>query len=341
MAGPKIKKLAKIAVAAVFALVILLAVGITFTIGWRPFTGAKSRPLTARKIGINPVLLGRGKYLTESVNGCFDCHGPKDWDKPGAPPTAGKEGSGRQWTEEGLGWLTAPNITPDPETGAGNWSDDALARAIREGIGHDGRALFPIMPYSKYKDMSDEDLEAVISYIRFMPAIKNPLPKTEIPFPLSRLILSAPEPITNPVPKPDLSTPVKKGEYLTTMASCSECHTAQKNGQRIPGLEYAGGFLLKGKGTECVSVNITPDPSGISYYDENLFVDAIRTGRVKSRELSAAMPWIVYKNMTDEDLKSIFAYVKTFKPVHHYVDNHEPPTMCRLCGLKHGLGDKN
>ena len=338
MAGSRIKKFAVVAVAVVIA---LLAIGITFTIGWRPFIGARSRPLTAKKFKQDPVLLGRGKYLVESVNGCFECHSPKDWDKPGAPHTAGKEGAGRQWTEEGLGWMTAPNITPDPETGAGTWSDDALARAIREGIGHDGRALFPIMPYTKYKNMSDEDLEAVIAYIKFIPALKNPLPKTEIPFPLSRLILGTPEPVTSPVPKPDLSTPVKKGEYLTAMASCSECHTGQHNGQKIPGLEYAGGFLLKGKGVECVSVNITPDPSGISYYDENLFIDVIRTGRVKARDLSSAMPWLLYRNMGDNDLKSIFAYIKTLKPVHHYVDNHEPPTMCRLCGLKHGFGDKN
>jgi mono/diheme cytochrome c family protein len=341
MAGRMVKKLVKLAAVAAVVIIILLAAGITFTIGWRPFIGARSRGLTARKVSTNPMLIGRGKYLVESVTGCFDCHSPKEWDSRGAPPVAGKEGSGRQWTEEGLAWLTAPNITPDPETGAGKWTDDQFARAIREGIGHDGRALFPIMPYSKYKDMSDEDLDAIIAYIKFIPAINNPLPKTSIPFPMSRLILGAPQPITAPVPTPVLSDPVKKGQYLVTMASCAECHTAQKNGQRIAGLEYAGGFQLKGKGSECVSVNITPDPSGIPYYDENLFIEAIRTGRVKARDLNAAMPWVVYRGMGDEDLKAIFAYVKTFKPVHHYVDNHEPPTMCRLCGLKHGLGDKN
>ena len=65
----------------------------------------------------------------------------QDWSKPGAPPVAGKEGSGHVWSDQDMPWLIAPNITPDKETGAGNWSDDTLARAIREGIGHDGRAL--------------------------------------------------------------------------------------------------------------------------------------------------------------------------------------------------------
>ena len=68
------------------------------------------------------------------------------------------------------GKIVAPNLTPDPETGAGNWTDDQLARAIREGIGHDGRALFPMMPYTHFREMSDEDLASVIVYLRSLTA---------------------------------------------------------------------------------------------------------------------------------------------------------------------------
>ena len=64
------------------------------------------------------------------------------------------------------GLVFAPNITPDPETGAGNWTDDQLARAIREGVGHDGRALFPFMPYQDFRFYSDEDLASIIVYLR-------------------------------------------------------------------------------------------------------------------------------------------------------------------------------
>ena len=119
------------------------------------------------------------------------------------------------------GHVVPPNITPDPETGAGRWTDDMLARAIREGIGHDGHALFPFMPYPDFRYASDEDLASVIVYLRSIPPIRKALPQTEIIFPVKYLIRSVPQPITEPVPQPDVSTPVKRGEYLVTIAGCS------------------------------------------------------------------------------------------------------------------------
>src|SRR6266851_2942949 len=197
------KKLAGITVAVVIGLIV---VGITLTIGWRPFLGAKKRALTDRKFAATPQRLARGKYLVDGVMGCFACHTEQDWSKPGAPPVAGREGSGRSWANGDLPWLIAPNITPDKETGAGNWSDDALARAIREGIGHDGRTLFPVMPYQNYRQMSDEDLASVIAYVRTVPAVRNQLPTTKMPFPLNFFIQNVPQPLAAAVPAPDQST---------------------------------------------------------------------------------------------------------------------------------------
>src|SRR5947207_4713938 len=167
------------------ALIVLIGLGITFTIGWRPLIGAKQRALTDRKFDATPARLARGKYLVDGVTGCFDCHTDPDWSKPGAPPLAGREGSGHIWADQDLPWLVAPNITPDKETGAGNWSDDMLARAIREGIGHDGRTLFPVMPYPHYRQMSEEDLASVIVYVRSVPPVRSQLPTTQMPFPLN------------------------------------------------------------------------------------------------------------------------------------------------------------
>src|SRR5437588_11371788 len=178
------------------ALMVLVGLGITFTIGWRPLIGAKKRALTDRKFEATPQRLARGKYLVDGVNGCFGCHTDQDWSKPGAPPAAGREGSGHVWSDQDMPWLVAPNITPDKETGAGNWSDDALARAIREGISHDGRTLFPIMPYPHYRLMSDADLAAIIVYIRSVPPIGNQLPATKMPFPLNFLMQNMPKHVT-------------------------------------------------------------------------------------------------------------------------------------------------
>ena len=92
---------------------------------------------------------------------------------------------------------------------------------------------------------------------------------------------------------------------------------------------------------EASTANITPDPSGISYYDEVLFIEVMRTGYVKARKLSSIMPFNAFKNLTDDDLKAIFAYLRTLKPVKHRVDNTEPPTYCKLCRQKHGGGNQN
>src|SRR5438552_1778640 len=99
------------------AIIIIFYLGITFTIGWRPFIGAKKRAVTDRKFEPTPQRLARGKYLVDGVIGCFGCHTDLDWSKPGAPPIAGKEGSGHVWADQDQPWLIAPNITPDQETG--------------------------------------------------------------------------------------------------------------------------------------------------------------------------------------------------------------------------------
>ena len=177
-------------------LLVLLAIGITFTVGWRPFFGPNARPLTSRTFERTPQRLERGRYIATALSGCIYCHSPHEWTAPGTPMTAGMEGAGEVEPYADLpGRIVAPNLTPDPETGAGTWSDDQLARAIREGIGHDGRALFPLMPYTRFRNMSDEDLASVIVYLRSLPAVKNPLPKTDIIFPVKYLIRNVPEPV--------------------------------------------------------------------------------------------------------------------------------------------------
>ena len=336
------RKLGKVLFFTVIAGVVLLIAGISLTIGWRPFIGPRARPLTSRKFEATPQRLERGRYLVTGAGGCAGCHSQHDWNTHGAPVIPGTEAGGQWLNEASLpGRIVAPNLTPDPETGAGTWTDDQLARAIREGIGHDGRALFPMMPYEDFRKMSDEDLTSIIVYLRSLPPVHSQLPKIEINFPVKYLIRSVPEPLTAPVASPDPNDRVKYGEYLVTIASCEHCHTPQVRGQPVAGFEYAGGWLMRGPWGEVTTANITPDPSGISYYDEALFLQVIRTGYVKARKLSSIMPFGDYKNLSDDDLKAIFAYLRTLRPVKHRVDNTAPPTYCKLCRLKHGGGDQN
>lgn len=295
-----------------------------FTI--RPLTSVRFEPTNAR--------LERGRYLSEGALQCFVCHTDRDWTKPGAPPISEMKGAGHIWGEDNPG-LVAPNITPDKETGAGNWTDDMLARAIREGISHDGRVLDVQMFYGNYRFLSDEDLASVIVYLRSLKPIRNLLPQTKLAkYP------DPPTPIMEAVPQPDLSTAVARGRYLVRVGGCLGCHTAFFS-PLSPGYFGGGDPIQRGK-EKAFSANLTNDPSGIlSYYDEGLFLQALRTGQVKARKLSAVMPWIAVANMTDDDLKSIFAYLKTRRPVQHIVDNTEEPSFCPRCGQMHGYGDRN
>src|SRR6266851_5242442 len=216
-------RLGKKLLVGVAALAGVLAIAVTLTIGWCPLIGPKARPLSSRTFQHTPQRLERGRYIATALSGCLYCHSHHDWTAPGTPIVPGTEGAGEIQPEADLpGRIVAPNLTPDPETGAGNWTDDQLARSIREGIGHDGRALFPMMPYTHYREMSDEDV---------------------------------------------------------------------------------------------ASANLTPDPTGIPYYDEALFLQVMHTGYVKARALNAIMPVSVYKNLTDSDLKDMFAYLRTLKSV--------------------------
>lgn len=332
----------KIAGVVLFGILILLAVAITFTIGWRPFVGPRARPLTGRVVETTPERLARGRYLVVGDFGCLHCHSDHDWNAPGAPAIQAMLGAGEVFPLEGLpGRIVPSNITPDLETGAGKWTDDQLARAIREGIGHDGRALFTLMPYDHFRTMSDEDLAAAIVFIRSLKPVRNPLPKTEIIFPVKYLIRSAPQPVTQPVPPPNVKEPVKRGEYLVRMADCATCHSPMVKGQTNYALAFGGGFRLKGPWGDVTGPNITQDPSGIPYYDEQLFLQVIRTGYVKARKLNPIMPWDDFRTLTDEDLKATFAYLHTLPPIKHRVDNTEPPTLCKVCGEMHGAGERN
>ena len=314
-------------------LIVLLAVAITFTIGWRPFLGPRKRATTDKKFERTPERLARGKYLVQNLMGCEVCHTPSDWTQHGAPSVSGMELAGQPLPLVGFpGMAVAPNITPDSETGAASWTDDELARAIREGIKHDGSTIFPLMPYFDYKTLSDEDLAAVVVYVRSVAPVHNVQPASKINFPVNLLVRGVPEPVTSPVPAP-ASDSVSRGKYLAKLG-CG-CHNV------VGKIPYGGGESLGGPWGLLVSANITPDASGISYYSEQTFITTMRTGYVGARKLNSIMPFGEFKNLTDDDLKAIYAYLRTLPPIKHRVDNTMVATYCRICKQKHGAGIEN
>ena len=295
-----------------------------------------ARPLTDRTFERTPERLERGRYLAEHVLQCFICHSDRDTSKPGAPPAEGRKGAGTIRYEEPGRRLIAPNLTPDPETGAGRWTDDMLARAIREGIGHDGRALSPAMWYGSFSMLSDEDLASVIVYLRSIPAVRNPLPPTQVPAEERERWAYEPRPITAPVPGPPPGDALARGRYLANVADCAGCHTSW-HGSRMPGL-FGGGNHVETRIGSAFGANLTPDPSGVTYPPET-FVTVIRTG--KGGSLSPVMPWVAFAGMTDEDLEAISRALAGLPPVRHYVGSVGEARQCAVCGQSHPHGELN
>lgn len=229
---------------------------------------------SAVKIDITPARLARGKYLFTLAD-CGGCHSQRDFSRFGGPEVKHAVGRGNVFPPElGLpGLVAARNITPDKETGIGNWTDGEKIRAIREGISRDGSALFPMMGYQAFRHMSDEDVYSLVAYLNTLTPVRNRVPRSQIAFPVSMFIKSAPRPAGH-VPEPDRSNKVKYGEYLVTVAGCVVCHTPAKNGTRVKGLTLAGGEEFHVAGAVVVSANITPDPqTGIGRWSEQDFLD--------------------------------------------------------------------
>ncbi len=329
---------------AILGVLVVLVLGAITKIGWQVVLGPKTRPVTGRKFEVTDARLARGKYIVEAQSSCFHCHSEHTLTDPEIPMVEGRKGSGQLLPIPELGQVVAPNISPDPETGIGKWTDDEIARAIQEGVDKDGRALFPIMPYQRFRNFTDEDLASVIVYLRSIPPVKSPMPLTTLNFPLNYIVKTIPEPLTAPVAQRARTTPEARGEYIVeTAIGCGDCHTPTNQGVPLAGMGFAGGesFDDPSQAKRIYSANITMDPSGIAHYDEALFINTLRTGRVPGRMISHIMPFENFKNMTDDDLKDIFAYLKTRTPVKHRLSNVDPPTLCVLCNKKHGLGELN
>ncbi|HWW63010.1 MAG TPA: cytochrome c, partial [Thermoanaerobaculia bacterium] len=155
-------------------LLVVVAVAVC-AIAWLALRRPAQRPASTEKIEATPERLARGKYLAHHVTDCFGCHSDHI-DAFGFPPKPGTEGQGGMSFSKAdgfPGFLAVRNITPDPETGIGNWTDGEILRAIREGVDREGKALFPMMPYGGYKELGDEDAKAIVAYLRTIKPIRH------------------------------------------------------------------------------------------------------------------------------------------------------------------------
>jgi hypothetical protein len=303
----------------------------------------KGEKASTIKIEATPERIARGEYLANHVAACFYCHSTPDYAYyagPIAPDTKGKGGALIEG--EGLGQVYIPNITP---AGLGSWTDGEIARAVTAGLDQDGNALFPMMPYTEYRNLPEEDVLAIVAYLRTVPAIPNEVPPSRLAFPLNLIKRTFPKPY-EPGPPIALSDTVAYGEHLARISGCAFCHTQHDDrGRPLAGLEFAGGAEIPIEtgvaGAEQVvvrSANLTPDEeTGIGVWDKAYFIgrfkdyadSAVSHIPVAPGDDNTPMPWAIYAGMTEDDLGAIYTFLRTLEPMKNEVEKRAHPPVSR------------
>ena len=265
----------------------------------------------------------RGDYLVNTIMACGNCHSPRD---ANGKTVTEKAFSGGLTFNTPAFVATAPNITPDIETGIGSWSDAEIKRALVEGMrpGHGSLAGVPlaaIMPANFYKALLPDDLDAIVAYLRTIKSVRNevagPVYKAPVhrdPYPAAEAGFS----------KTMFADPVGRGTYLVTIGHCMECHTAWSRGVS----DFKTGLGRGGRvfpplpaapdGTPGTTAsNITSDPiAGIGAWTDREIGQAITHGMARDgRMLKPPMAYGYYAALKPSDLADIIAYLRTVPPL--------------------------
>ena len=263
------------------------------------------------------ALVKRGEYLINGPVACGNCHNTRAEDMSFIP---GQEfAGGFHIVDKGIDAYAA-NITQDPDTGIGTWTDEQIITAIRVGKTPDGAILFPPMPVPTYNNMSDDDVKAIVAFLRTVKPVHHEVPASKFEIPQQAM------PPAKGLPAPPASDKVAYGGYIVTaLAHCFECHTTpDANG--VPDFKNslgAGGFeITLGPGAVVRTPNITSDPeTGIGKWTDDQIKVALTKGMTpEGGHLSPPMPFGFFANMTPEDLDSVVAYVRTIPAITHKVE---------------------
>ncbi|MDR3697846.1 c-type cytochrome [Mucilaginibacter sp.] len=327
------KKLKKVLLYAVIFVVLAVISVISYVTLALPDVG-KPENIT---VALTPQRVARGEYLANHVTLCVDCHSKRDWTKLAAPVVEGSMGGGGEVFDASVGFpgsVNVPNITPYKLK---DWTDGEIFRAITCGVRKNGEAIFPLMPWPYYSKLSREDVYSIIAYLRTLKPIVAEYPKSTLDFPLNILVHTMPQKAALSEIPPSTDT-LKYGEYLTNATACKECHSQDDKGKLIAGLEFAGGHEYQVSGHIVRSANITPDKTtGIGNWTQAEFLARFRAfsnpakaAGVGKDDFQTIMPWYGYAGMSDGDLKAIYAYLRTLKPVKNKVEKFQAKLTASL-----------
>jgi mono/diheme cytochrome c family protein len=276
-------------------------------------------PAAAQPMSASPAEVARGKYVFGATGGC-GCH-----TVPKGPPNAG----GRRY-DGPFGTVYATNITPDRKTGIGTWTDEQIATAIRLGRRPNGERLLPVHPFPVFNGMAEEDLRALVAFLRTVPPVNRPNEPKRITMPLFESVflpawLAAFAPRETPPPKAPTSG-LARGEYLVrAVGHCGECHTPRTVTMATDNSRFLGG---NPKGPEDQAMpNITPDSdTGIGRWSVEEIAYYLGTGNKPDGDVAGGLMAEViegtlagYKDMTQDDLLAIARYLKSIPPVRNRI----------------------
>jgi mono/diheme cytochrome c family protein len=251
----------------------------------------------------------RGAYLVNTIMTCQNCHTPKG---PTGDVADRALSGGLSWDEPPFK-VTASNITPDPETGIGKWSDADIKKVLRTGERPNGVHVAAVMPSGFYGILTPADIDAIVAYLRTLKPINNKVPDPIYKMSLPLQVFPGAE-----KPQTDFSDPVKRGFYLATIGHCMECHTPfGKAGVDFSGSFGKGGRKFPGPWGESTSRNITSHKTaGIGGWSDADIKRAITQGvRKDGTKLKPPMGYGYYAKMTDADLDAVVAYLRTVPPL--------------------------
>ncbi|WDS37698.1 cytochrome c [Pseudoxanthomonas sp.] len=250
--------------------------------------------------------IARGKILA-GLGDCAVCHTRKD----------GQTYAGGYPMETGFGTIYSSNLTPDPDTGIGHWSEAAFARAMRQGVARDGSHLFPAFPYDHFSLVNDEDIGDLYAYFMSLAPVKAATPPVDMPFPLSwrtlqagwKLLFFHPK-AYGPLTAPGKSPEWERGAYLAEgLGHCSACHSPRNalGGEKTGDARYSGAQIDRWYAPPLAATNPTPIP-----WTEDELYGYLRTGATALHGSSAGpMAPVIYEGLReapDSDIRALAVY---------------------------------
>ena len=296
-------------------------------------------PYPALKSSTDSAVIARGEYLVNGPAHCIGCHVGSFEEMVNADQgefVALK--GGVEFPLGPLGFMYPKNLTPDTETGIGRYRDEEIFRVMRHAVLPNGTSMLaPMMPFW---NMADEDLVAIVSYLKSMDPVKNEIPEPKWTFmgKAVRSMASTFKPIENPTPStkaPAMEATIERGEYLARyVANCVGCHTPRDMMTfDAIGPDFSGGMefepfpeLHRTVGVDedlwTRSPNLTPDPSGVlvRFPTVESWIDRFRLGRIIKQ---SPMDWGAFSRMTDEDLEALYMFFQSLDPVNNEIKQTE------------------